>query len=134
MNTNNFRLVGKIKGLSMEILHLKKRPIKNKYLEGYLSSQWWNQKVNLALKTDVRHHLLAYAFIKNLKSRALPYTKVEQKCEIKPSTKEIVQILLNHNFLQVASKNWKGEPCVIVKQFNEENFGIEVTKWLNGEV
>lgn len=134
MNTNKFRLVGKIKGLSGEIAHLKTHPIKKKVVSGYDSSQWWTQKIRLALKSDTRHHLLAYAFQKHLRTGAFPYLKVEQKCEIKPSIKDIVAVLMSHNFLEVASKNFRGEPCVIVRQFSEEQFSNYIAQWINGEV
>lgn len=109
----NFCLVGKIKGLSLSSKTASKRIHKAKSdLELY---QWQYRK--RIVGADARHHLLAYAYLKNI-----PYQALEKKCrpDNKPDVEKIFRIVASHvYFYQIRNE-----------QFSEE----KVTAWLNGGV
>src|ERR1035438_3333798 len=82
-----FCLISKIKGMSEGIKHTKSL-LQN--LEKDCLFNAFNTS-NIALSIDVRHHLLAYAFM-----RGVPYAKLESKCTYKPNPNKIISIILYH--------------------------------------
>jgi hypothetical protein len=106
-NVNKYCLIGKIKGLSIESKQTRKRFLKNPK-RGSLS---YRKQV---LGVNIRHHLLAYAFM-----RGVPYSAIESKCREgnEPVAKLILTVVLAHLYPYQHS------------QWTEER----VCKWLNGE-
>lgn len=86
-NSSKYCLIGKINGLSLEAKKARKKFLKNTKKNGYCV---WRK---LVIGKDIRHHLLAYAFM-----RGLPYSAVEPKCreDNSPKVKDILNITLAH--------------------------------------
>lgn len=118
----DFRLVGKIKGLAAEV-----KRTKTWFKETKVNSKkWWIQRLEVSLGIDTRHHLLAYAFIKNK-----PYHELEAKCSIKPNPNLILKIVQQHSpIFRVFSKT-NGKICFL--NLSDELMFKEIEEWLNGE-
>ena len=88
-NNSKFILIGKINGLSHEAKRARKR-LRNLKVDEY-NYHFINRKMLLGV--NVRHHLLAYAFL-----RGIDYRKVESTCreDNKPSMKSIFEIIQLH--------------------------------------
>ena len=89
-STPRFRLIGKINGLAEQARKTRSRLItraRQKKLTGLLTIR------KLAISNDIRHHLLAYAFM-----RGTPYAALERKCreDNKPSAQKILEIVQGH--------------------------------------
>lgn len=106
-NVNKYCLIGKIKGLSIECKQARKKFLKNPKRGGLVYRK-------LVLGVNIRHHLLAYAFM-----RGLPYSVVEPKCreDNVPCTQSILSVVLAHI------------PSYHHNQWTEDR----VNRWLNGE-
>jgi hypothetical protein len=70
-NDSKFILIGKIKGLAIESRRARSRIMKAKTQEAV----WPLAHRKMVVGIDIRHHLLAYAFL-----RGIPYRKVERTC------------------------------------------------------
>jgi hypothetical protein len=106
-NVNKYCLIGKIKGLSIESKQVRKRFLKNPK-RGSLSY------CKQVLGVNIRHHLLAYGFM-----RGVPYAVLEPKCREgnEPLPKSILTVVLAH-LSPYQHSAWTEE---------------RVCKWLNGE-
>lgn len=96
---NKILLVGKIKGLSEESKHTRQLIIKAKSEK----KVWRHAYTKRVIGLDIRHHLLAYAFM-----RGEAYHNLEKKCSVghNPNANSILQIVIAHlPFLQ-SPKNW----------------------------
>lgn len=96
---NKILLVGKIKGLSEESKHTRQLILKAKNEKRVWQCAYTKRIIGL----DIRHHLLAYAFM-----RGEAYHTLEKKCSVdhKPNASAILQIVHAHlPFLQ-SPKNW----------------------------
>jgi len=100
-------VIGKIKGLAEESRRLRASILKNK---NYPASQARLMAADKALKSHIRHHLLAYAFL-----RGIPYSNIELKCATynQPNPEFLVKIIksccINYNDLYFPIediKNW----------------------------
>lgn len=109
---NKILLVGKIKGLSGESKHTRQLIIKAKTDK----KVWRHAYTKRVIGLDIRHHLLAYAFM-----RGDAYSALEKKCSDghKPNANSILQIVLAHLPYSQSSKNWTLE---------------KVSAWLTGAV
>jgi len=109
--SSKYCLIGKIKGLAVEAKRVRNRLLKSKS-DLAISRQMYNK---LAVGDDVRHHLLAYAFL-----RGTPYSVLEKKCrkDNKPNVKKILDIVLF--YLNETS---------FQKLYEEK-----IKKWLTGEL
>ena len=87
--SSKYCLIGKIKGLAVEAKRARNRLLKSKS-DSAISINMYNK---LAVGADIRHHLLAYAFL-----RGTPYSVLEKKCrqDNKPNVKTILDIVLLH--------------------------------------
>lgn len=88
-NNYKFTLIGKIKGLSSE-----SRKARNLILKSNFDPKKWELAYRkYIVGIDIRHHLLAYAFLKGK-----PYSKLEQNCrqDNKPSIELIFKIIEAH--------------------------------------
>lgn len=105
-------LIGKIKGLAGEAKHTRQLLLKAKNEKRVWQCAYTKRVIGL----DIRHHLLAYAFM-----RGAAYHTLEKKCrpECQPNAESILQIVHAHlPFFQSRSK-WTLEA---------------VQTWLKGEV
>lgn len=84
-----FCLIGKINGLAAESKRTRQRLLKSKSDKVLWKLSYRKYIVGL----DIRHHLLAYAFL-----RGTPYHKLEQRCrpEALPKSDAILQIVMEH--------------------------------------
>lgn len=123
-------LTAKIKGLASESQKLtyKIKNVKSSNLElkKRISTIWWCSVYKRDLGIDTRHHLLAYAFIKNI-----PYSKVESKCEIKPSIDKILKIVMSVGYIRRLSPR-TGQ--LLISSRTEEKMKEELQTWLNGGI
>lgn len=88
-NFSKFILIGKIKGLAVESKVARSRIMKAKKEEAV-----WNlASRKRVVGIDIRHHLLAYAFL-----RGVSYHSVERSCakDNKPSAASIFKIIEAH--------------------------------------
>lgn len=83
MNHNYITLISKIKGLASE-----SKKIRNDRRGATGDRLWRLQSSERALGRDARHHLLAYAFLKNV-----PHKKVENHCACLPDANKIFKII-----------------------------------------
>lgn len=85
---SKYRLIGKINGLAADVrrarFHLVKRAKEDK-------PTWMLANRKRSVGIDIRHHLLAYAFM-----RGTPYHQLERKCRHKPTTTMIWEIVQYH--------------------------------------
>lgn len=89
-NNSKFRLIGKINGLSNEV-----KRARNAILNSKKDSKKWHAAYRkMIVGVDVRHHLLAYAFL-----RGKPYLKMESHCrkDHKPSVELILRVAVAHD-------------------------------------
>ena len=86
-HNNKFILIGKIKGLAGESKRARQRLIKAK-VETAANALAYRKRV---VGIDIRHHLLAYAFL-----RGTPYAKLEKNCREKPLAHAILQVVEGH--------------------------------------
>lgn len=97
--TKDFRycLVGKIKGLETEVRRSRDR-IFIKESECYRNETAMTKRF---IGNDVRHHLLAYAFMKGV-----PYNVLEKKCstEKKPDVGLLLLIIHSHLYTYLRAK------------------------------
>jgi len=107
---SQYRLIGKINGLSGSVKSARARILKGKTEESRNNRAITKMIIGL----DVRHHLLAYAFLRNI-----PYLSVEKKCNRKPDAESILQIVHAH----LTSYEVKRGMCPIDK----------INNWLKGE-
>jgi hypothetical protein len=102
-NDSKFCLIGKIKGLAIESKKARSRILKAKTERAV-----WNlADRKRVIGYDVRHHLLAYAFL-----RGETYHTLEKKCrpEHKPSAEAIFKIVCAHvPEYQVRNGKWTVE-------------------------
>jgi hypothetical protein len=97
-------LVGKIKGLSSESKHTRQLIIKakSKFSEKKI---WRHAYIKRVIGSDIRHHLLAYAFM-----RGKPYHSLEKKCQkgfgLGPNADTILQIVHAHLPFRQYKENW----------------------------
>jgi hypothetical protein len=80
-------LKAKIKGLSAEAIILRK---KHKTASKEDKFHFYNLKQYI--KRDVRHHNLAYAYL-----RGIPYNALERSCNEKPNPDLILKIVMVHD-------------------------------------
>ena len=109
---SQYCLVGKINGLSAAVKKARIRIFKAKTEE----SKNNRAITKLFIGNQVRHHLLAYAFLRNI-----PYFSVERKCrsESKPCPESILQIIQDH---------------MVLYQMQYSNLNVDTIKeWLKGE-
>lgn len=122
-------LTAKIKGLASESQKLTS-DIKSKKHKldkaSYQSKYWWYYSHKRELGIDTRHHLLAYAFIRNI-----PYCKVENKCEIKPSVDKIFKVVSTVGYILRPSPR---TGSMIISSRSEEKMKEEIQAWLAGGV
>lgn len=97
-------LIGKIKGLAEESKHTRQLLLKNKHktFNGAPLSNMYAITKNI-IGADIRHHLLAYAFM-----RGDVYSKLERKCRPggQPNVDVILQIVHTHLPSPTLSKGW----------------------------
>jgi hypothetical protein len=88
-NHSKFLLIGKINGLSTEVKRAR-TCLRNAKKQEYTWTFAYRKRV---VGIDIRHHLLAYAFL-----RGVPYRLLEANCreDNKPSIKSIFQIVEAH--------------------------------------
>jgi hypothetical protein len=120
MNTQNvlkgtnskILLIGKIKGLAGEVKHTRKLLLKAKTEKRV----WQCAHTKRIIGLDIRHHLLAYAFM-----RGEAYHNLEKKCrpEHQPNAESILQIVHAHLPWFQSKTKWTVE---------------RVQDWLKGEV
>jgi len=86
---NKILLIGKIKGLAQESKHTRKLLLKAKSEKRVEQCAYTKRVIGL----DIRHHLLAYAFM-----RGEAYHTLEKKCrpEHQPNAEAILQIVHAH--------------------------------------
>ena len=86
---NKILLIGKIKGLAEESKHTRQLMLKAKTEKRVWQCAYTKRVIGL----DIRHHLLAYAFM-----RGEAYHTLEKKCrpEHKPNAESILQIVHAH--------------------------------------
>jgi hypothetical protein len=96
---NKILLVGKIKGLAGESKLTRQLIIKAKSEKRVWQCAYTKRVIGL----DIRHHLLAYAFM-----RGEAYHSLEKKCSIgyNPNANSILQIVHAHLPFTQHSKNW----------------------------
>lgn len=108
--TSRYRLIGKINGMATDARKTRFRLVKKAKAEKSVNALAARKR---EVSKDIRHHLLAYAFM-----RGTPYAKLERKCreDNKPSAEKILDIVrMHYSFL-----TWRIE---------------QVQEWLsNGEV
>jgi len=109
-DSSKFCLIGKIKGLAVESKRARVRLLNSKSEIAVCSLQIRKRIVGI----DVRHHLLAYAFL-----RGDLYSSLEKKCrkDNLPNAKTILNIVLLH----INSS--------FPKQWEEK-----IEKWVSGEL
>ena len=85
-----FCLIGKINGMAAEAKRTRARILKHPKKEEQL---WALDSRKRLVGEDIRHHLLAYAFM-----RGVPYSKLERSCrkDNKPYAAKILKIVLLH--------------------------------------
>lgn len=88
-NNSKFCLIGKINGLATEVRRARKRLINSKNEEAV----WRHAARKRVVGVDIRHHLLAYAFL-----RGTTYKKLEPHCaeNNKPQAETILKIIQAH--------------------------------------
>ena len=110
-------LVGKIKGLVTETYYFKnrikrcigqKKPITNLI------------DIRKDIRSDARHHHLAYAFLSGTK-----YSQLEQRCNIKPDVGTIVKIVKFH--LNPKQTQAKG-----LYHLTDDELKAKIINWLCG--
>lgn len=113
-NTALFILVGKINGLSLAVKKAKSKVVKSKVEL---------KDIKHIIKKDIgkesRHHLLAYAFLKEI-----PYLTVEKKCreDNKPNAQAITNVI-------------KSCICDYDKTYYPETWSVTTVKlWLSGNL
>jgi hypothetical protein len=89
-SVSRYRLIGKINGLADLVKRTHSRLVVRAGQKKPISSLMGRK---LAVSVDIRHHLLAYAFMKGV-----PYVKLEAKCreDNKPSVDKILEIINSH--------------------------------------
>lgn len=109
IDSSRFCLIGKIKGLAVESKRARNRLLKSKSDKAVWSLQQRKRIVGI----DVRHHLLAYAFL-----RGAEYISIEKKCreDNLPNVTTILDIVLLH--IPNVPKQW------------EEQYKSKIEKWL----
>lgn len=110
-SNSKFCLIGKIKGLAAESKRTRQHLLKSKSEQ----SLWRLSCRKYMVGLDIRHHLLAYAFL-----RGTPYHKLEKTCNSKPDTDIILKIVIAHG----APYIWHNTSGVIEK----------INIWIKGEV
>jgi len=110
-NDSKFRLIGKINGLSNEVKRARRKIFSTDNVTRRCRAAYRKR----ILGVDVRHHLLAYAFL-----RGKPYSQIERSCreDNKPSVELIVRAAIAHDSFYSIS--------ALVKPEN-------VAAWLKGE-
>lgn len=88
---SRFRLIGKINGLSEDVRRTRFRLVERARAEKPIYILATRRRV---VGDDIRHHLLAYAFM-----RSVLYSKLERKCreDNKPSASKILDIVRMHS-------------------------------------
>ena len=83
-------VIGKIKGLAEESRRLRASILKSK---DYPANQSRLMAADKALKSYIRHHLLAYAYL-----RGIPYSNIELKCapHNQPNPEHLVKIIKSY--------------------------------------
>jgi len=112
-NFSKRMLNAQINGLSLESRKLKKKLRKTKKVAHQASLQ----TDKCAIKSHLRHQLLAYGFL-----RGKNYSSLEQKCRQKPSATLMLKIIENLYPL------FNPVTCRYTKVSH-----LELTNWLNGE-
>jgi len=84
-----FCLIGKINGMAAEAKRARQSLLKSKSVE----KVWYCTATKRFIGQDIRHHLLAYAFL-----RGAAYGELERKCreDHLPSSESILKIVLGH--------------------------------------
>lgn len=94
-------LVGKIKGLSGESKHTRQLILKAKDEK----KVWRHAYTKRIIGSDIRHHLLAYAFM-----RGKAYHSLEKKCQtglgMRPNADTILKIVHAHLPFRQYKENW----------------------------
>lgn len=92
---SKYRLVGKINGLATDVRRTRFNLVKRARAD---KPTWVLASRKRAVGDEVRHHLLAYAFM-----REIPYSKLERKCreDNKPSASKILDIVRFHGSTRV---------------------------------
>jgi hypothetical protein len=104
-------IVGKINGLAVEAKKARRSLLKSKSVE----KVWSCANTKRFIGEDIRHHLLAYAFL-----RGTAYNELERKCreDHLPSSESILKIVQGHVAVYKA-------PAYTIDKVNA---------WLKGEV
>ena len=134
IDSNRFRLVGKIKGLSEETKRLKKKPFHKIDRYGTDTGLILTQSILNGIRIDTRYHLLTYAFLRNVLSGTVPYCKIEKTCRIKPSADKIAKMLLAYSpFTHMVRGHNCTYPSPVWRQEKHlDQLTEEVSKWLAG--
>ena len=110
---SKFCLIGKIKGLAVEAKRARDRLLKSTSDKAVCRLAYRKRIVSI----DVRHHLLAYAFL-----RGVPYNSIEKNCRFdnKPKAAKILEIAHQHIVLhwEITQGHWSLE---------------KVNQWLAGD-
>jgi len=104
-------LVGKINGLAVESKRARVRLLKCKSDKALWTASCRKYTVGL----DIRHHLLAYAFLSGT-----PYHKLEKTCNSKPIVDSIYKIVVAH-----------GAPYI---WYNTSGILEKINSWIKGEL
>lgn len=125
-------LTAKIKGLAAESQKINETFQKIKQsdieLDKRIRQLYWISQDKLYTKNYIRSHYLAYAFIKNT-----PYSKLERKCNAKPSIEKIIDIVLEMGFIfredpktgKIRKFGFYSDQRVKIKS--------KITSWMKGE-
>lgn len=107
-NSSKFVLIGKIKGMAVESRRARARMLKR--LKQKDKPVWHLAMRKIVVGKDIRHHLLAYAFL-----RGDAYYTLEKTCreDNKPSAVKILDIIKSTTLYKIEL--------------------AEVEQWLNGE-
>ena len=129
-NNSKFCLIGKINGLATEVRRARKRLISSKNEEAV----WRHAARKRVVGVDIRHHLLAYAFL-----RGTPYKKLERHCaeNNKPQAETIFAIVQVHAPICTVEDHTmtkpSGEVCKVpVRAYYKVSLS-DVQKWLTEE-
>jgi hypothetical protein len=126
----NYCMVAKIKGLAQESQIIRSK--KEKALSQKDTKLFYNCYNALnQLSVDARHHLLAYAFI-----RDIPYKKVENKSNKPIDVKKLLQIVqVERVIFRSISSIIKGEKKTIktVRLLQDDKMEILINEWLKDE-
>lgn len=130
-NNSKFCLIGKINGLATEVRRARKCLINSKNEEAV----WRHATRKKVVGVDIRHHLLAYAFL-----RGTPYKKLERCCaeNNKPQAETIFKIVQAHAPVCVVTDmpmtKPSGEVCKVTVRGYYQVILKDVETWLTEEV